>query len=118
MVKSRILPSLIPEDLLVNKSCIKGKITNKAFTTKEYKAKDCLELVHTNMRGPFNVYAWEKYEYFITFMDDYSRFGYVYLIHTEKIRLILIRKTPQRNGELFLKIFFKYNNFKQNKAKM
>ena len=51
------------------------------FIGKGYKAKECLELVHTNVCGPFNVYAWEKYEYFITFMDDYPKFGYVYLMH-------------------------------------
>ena len=33
------------------------------------------------MCGPFNVHAQGWHEYFITFMDDYSRFGYVYLMH-------------------------------------
>ena len=46
MVKSRILPSLIQKDFLVD---IKAKITNRPFTAKEYKAKEYLELVHTNM---------------------------------------------------------------------
>ena len=30
--------------------------------------------------GPFNVHAWGVYEYFITFTNDYSKFGYVYLM--------------------------------------
>ena len=51
------------------------------FTTKEYRAKECLELVHTDMCGPFNVYAWGGYEYFIMFTDDQSKFWYVYLMH-------------------------------------
>ena len=33
------------------------------------------------MCRPFNVHALGGYEYFITFMDDYSKFGYVYLMH-------------------------------------
>ena len=30
------------------------------------------------MYGTFNVYAWGKYGYFITFTNDYSMFGYVH----------------------------------------
>ena len=32
------------------------------------------------MCGPFSVHARGGYEYFITFTDDYSRYGYVYLM--------------------------------------
>ena len=35
--------------------------------------------MHTNMCGPFNVQASREYKYFITFTDDYSEYGYVYL---------------------------------------
>ena len=37
--------------------------------------------MHTNIYGPFNVQAHKGYEYFITFTDNYSRCGYVYLMH-------------------------------------
>ena len=46
--------------------------------TKKTRAKECLELVHTNMYGTFSVHAWGGYRYFITFSDDYLRFGYVH----------------------------------------
>ena len=42
------------------------------------KAKECLELVHTDMYETFSVQTWEGYGYFITFRDDYSRFEYVH----------------------------------------
>ena len=32
------------------------------------------------MCGPFSVHARGGYDYFITFTDDYSRYGYVYLM--------------------------------------
>ena len=32
------------------------------------------------MCGLFSVHARRGYEYFITFIDDYSRYGYVYLM--------------------------------------
>ena len=63
---------MILEDLSVYESYIDGKMT------KSTRAKKCLELVHTNMYETFNVHAWGEYGYFITFSDDYSRFGYVH----------------------------------------
>ena len=39
-----------------------------------------LELVHSDVYGPMSIQARGGYEYFITFIDDYSRFGYVYLM--------------------------------------
>ena len=46
--------------------------------TKKTRPKEYLELVHTNMYETFSVHAWGGYGYFITFSDDYSRFGYVH----------------------------------------
>ena len=63
---------MILEDLLVYESYINGKMT------KRTRAKECLELVHTDMYGTFNVHVWGGYGYFITFSDDYFRFGYVH----------------------------------------
>jgi len=37
--------------------------------------------VHTGICGPFDVNSFNKERYFITFIDDYSRYGYVYLLH-------------------------------------
>ena len=56
-------------------------MTKRPFTAKGVRAKECLELVHTNMCGLFNVQARGGYEYSIIFTDDYSRYGYVYLMH-------------------------------------
>lgn len=39
-----------------------------------------LELVHLDVCGPMSTQVRGGYEYFITFTDDYSRFGYVYLM--------------------------------------
>ncbi|RVX18428.1 Retrovirus-related Pol polyprotein from transposon TNT 1-94 [Vitis vinifera] len=43
-------------------------------------SKSTLEIIHTDVCGPLNVKARGGYEYFVTFIDDYSRYGYVYLI--------------------------------------
>ncbi|TYK25792.1 gag/pol protein [Cucumis melo var. makuwa] len=47
------------------------------------RAKTSLELVHSNLCGPMNVKVRGGYEYFISFIDDYSRYGHVYLIQNK-----------------------------------
>ena len=39
-----------------------------------------LEIVHTDIYGPFPVRSVDGYDSFITFIDDYSCFGYIYPI--------------------------------------
>ncbi|KAH9671727.1 hypothetical protein KPL70_017462 [Citrus sinensis] len=55
-------------------------MTKRPFSAKGVRATVPLELVHTDVCGPINVQARGGYEYFITFTDDYSRYGYVYLM--------------------------------------
>ena len=37
--------------------------------------------MHTDLCGPMNVKARGGYEYFISFIDDYSRYDYIHLMH-------------------------------------
>ena len=55
-------------------------MTKRPFNAKGNRAKDLLELVYSDVCGPMPIQARGGYEYFITFTDDYSRFGYVYLM--------------------------------------
>ena len=41
---------------------------------------DLLALVHTDVCSPFDVPTRDNFVYFITFTDDLSRYGYVYLM--------------------------------------
>ena len=61
-------------------SCIEGKMTKRPFTAKGRRATELLELVHSNVCGPFSTQARGGYEYFVTFTDEYSRYGFVYLL--------------------------------------
>ena len=42
---------------------------------------DILKLIHTNICGSFSTSSWNGQQYCISFIDDYSRYGYLYLIH-------------------------------------
>ena len=50
------------------------------FKLIRYRATKPLELVHTDVCGPMRVQAIGGYEYFVTFTDGYSRYGFVYLM--------------------------------------
>ena len=56
-------------------------MTKRPFKAKGNRATKQLELIHTNLCGPMSIQARGGYEYFITFTNDYSRYGYVYLMH-------------------------------------
>ena len=56
-------------------------MTLRPFKAKGYRAKEVLDLVHTDLCGPMSTSARGEYEYFITFINDYSRYGYIYLMH-------------------------------------
>ena len=55
-------------------------MTKRSFTSKGVRADGCLDLIHSDVCGPFSVLARGGYEYFIPFTNDYSRYGYVYLM--------------------------------------
>ena len=54
------------------KSCLEGKMTKKPFGSKRKRVEEVLELVHSDVCGPMNIKARGGYEYYVTFIDDYS----------------------------------------------
>ena len=61
-------------------SCLKGKMARSPFTGTFERATEVLGLVHTDICGPFGEMARGGFYYFITFTNDHSRFGLVYLM--------------------------------------
>ena len=55
-------------------------MTKSSFKEKDERANDVLGLIHTDVCGPINISTREGYYYFIIFIDDLSRYGYVYLM--------------------------------------
>ena len=80
LVKNEILPNLDFTDLRVCVDCIKGKQT-KHTKKGVIRSTQLLEIIHTDICGPFDVSSFNKEKYFITFIDDFSRYGYIYLLH-------------------------------------
>src|SRR6266536_2395357 len=57
-----------------------GKMTRTPFSGTVERANDLLEIIHTDVCGPVSVEAHGGYRYFLTFVDDLSRYGYIYLM--------------------------------------
>ena len=81
LVKDGPLIFLKIESYPVYQSCLQGKMTKKPFPKKAARATELLELIHSDVCGPMSIPVRGGFEYFITFIDDCSRFGYIYLMH-------------------------------------
>ncbi|GJV91425.1 retrotransposon protein, putative, ty1-copia subclass [Tanacetum coccineum] len=63
-----------------------GKMTRKPFPHRTERATDLLGILHTDVCGPLRHVSRQGAGYFITFTDDYSRYGYVYLLkHKQEV---------------------------------
>jgi len=80
LVKNEILPQLHFIDLSICMDCIKEKQTkdNKKEATRGI---EFLEIIHTDICGAFDVPSIGREKYFITFIDDFSYDGYLYLLN-------------------------------------
>ena len=79
LVSYGILDSLDFAYFEICTNCIKGKQTNtRRFGAN--RATDVLQLIHADICGPFPTVSWNGQQYFITFIDDFSSYGYLYLI--------------------------------------
>jgi transposase InsO family protein len=80
--------------------CAKEKQTSmRKYTTN--RMTDVLELIHTDICGPFPTATRNSHVYFISFIDDYSRYGYIYLIK-EKTQALDTFKSFKSEVELQL----------------
>ena len=60
--------------------CLVGKMTKTPFNGFMERASDLLGVIHTDVCGPMSVSTRNGYRYFVTFTDDLSRYGYIYLM--------------------------------------
>ena len=80
LIKDGLLEPLDFDKFPICESYLEGKMTKRPFNAKGRRAQELLELVHSDVCGLMSIQARGGYEYFVTFINDYSRFGYVYLM--------------------------------------
>ena len=74
-------------------------MTKTPFTRHNERADDLLGLIHSDVCGPLSSTARGGYQYFITFTDDFCRYGYVYIMKhkSESFKMFKIFKNEVQN---------------------
>lgn len=73
----------VKQSLSSNKSffceaCQYGKLQQCHFPMSESRAKASLEIIHSDLWGPAPINSCKGYKYYITFVDDFSKFTWIY----------------------------------------
>ena len=63
--------------------CKLGKSKMLPFPTSVGCASACFEIIHSDVWGITPVISHAQYKYFVTFIDDYSRFTWIYFLRTK-----------------------------------
>jgi hypothetical protein len=74
----RSLPSL-----LIVPPCKLGKNKSLPFPLQGSRASTCFKIIHSHVWGMSHVLSHAQYRYFVTFIDYYSRFTWVYFLHSK-----------------------------------
>jgi hypothetical protein len=80
LYKDGLLRSFDFESFDTCESYLLGKMTKAPFTDQSERASDLLGLVNTDVCKSMSFVAIGGFQYFITFTDDFSRYGYIYLM--------------------------------------
>ncbi|KAI3778645.1 hypothetical protein L2E82_08027 [Cichorium intybus] len=64
----------------VCESCLLGKMTKSPFKLSFERGEGLLDIIHTDVCGPFRSTTKNGTRFYVTFTDDFSRYGYIYLI--------------------------------------
>ena len=66
--------------LIIANRAFLDKMTKTPFFGTMERATDLLEIIHTDVCRPMSIKARGGYRYFLTFTDDLSIYGYIYLM--------------------------------------
>ncbi|RVW29321.1 Retrovirus-related Pol polyprotein from transposon RE1 [Vitis vinifera] len=90
---TQILSHVLNSDLPGNKdhsslslecdSCKLGKSKTLPFLLHASRASHCFDLIHSDVWGPSPVSSHEKFKYYVIFIDDHSRFTWVYFLRSK-----------------------------------
>ena len=81
LIKDEILSDLNFSNFDTYVDCIKGKLTTKIRNDKADRCTELLKVIHTGICMSFTPSTMGGHKYFITFIDDHSRYGFIELIH-------------------------------------
>eukprot|EP00253_Pinus_taeda_P012974 PITA_12974 len=112
LMKRKSLRGLKSLNLDFCKHCVYGKQCKQRFKVGNHNSKDVLDYIHCDLWGPSPVISYGGALYFLTFIDDYSRKVWIYMLKKKADVLNVFKQfkdegivrhktvvyTPQRNG--------------------
>ena len=81
--KQKLLPNLKDVKVEFCEHCVYGKQKRQAFGTGIHNTKEILEYVHSDVWGPSPITSLSGRLYYVSFIDDYSRYAWVYMLHAK-----------------------------------
>ena len=77
------IPNEFEKEFLKCRVCIESKMHNLPFKNNRTKAREIMEIIHTDVCGPFKTTGFNEEKYFILFIDDYSKIARIYCIKSK-----------------------------------
>jgi hypothetical protein len=74
------VPQISIEHQDVCRGCVLGKFAKASFPSSDSRSARILDLVHTDVCGPMSQKSLSGCEYYLTFIDDYSRKTWIYFL--------------------------------------
>ena len=93
--------------------CVQGKMTRTTFPKNSERKTDLLEIVHSDVCGPMRVESLNKAKYFVTFIDDSSKWCEVYFLRSKSEVLEKFKEFQKKvENQKERKVKYVYNIFK------
>ena len=87
------LPTIKKEEHGICEGCVLGKHHRQPFPKEgSRRAKEVLELVHTDVCGPMSTLSHAQNRYFILFIDDLTRMTWVYFMRQKSEVFVIFKK--------------------------
>ena len=67
------MPEFSTKSSGVCRGCALGKHTKNVFPSSDSRSERVLQLIHSDMCGPMSSTSLIGYEYYVTFIDEFSR---------------------------------------------
>ena len=83
------LPKFSAEHSEVCRGCALGKYTKIVFTSSDSRSAGVLVLIRSYLCGPMFIVSLRGFEYYVTFIDDYSRKTSIYFLTSKKYGEVL-----------------------------
>ena len=79
-----LMPEFNTEQSGVCRGCALGKYTKIAFSSSDSISAGVLDLIHSDLCGPMSYASLTGFEYYVTFIDDYSKKTWIYFVRNKE----------------------------------